>query len=194
MKRFVCNGENTSLFHKKQENPWGCMYHVLYAITGDESLLEFVDDLSVEGMYKRAVERGNLPWTLYTTIARRKAGMEFWGDMLARWPKTSILLDLSIDSIQYKEFGIRHAVGVLFNLRGEAGVNFPFAVVSDSGVDDFRSYDSLEEFVDSPYGQPYIVTTYYGVTKPYQPEMIWTLDAPHLKGYDWDAHKKKEDE
>lgn len=65
MKQLAFGDDKVPFYHHKQENPWGCMYHVLYALTGNTSLLQHVDDLNVEGLHRKALEQGRVPWTLY---------------------------------------------------------------------------------------------------------------------------------
>ena len=65
------------LHHRKQTERWGCIYHALYAVTGDASLLEYASDISEPRARIRLHHLGYtlLPvlepdWTRYAEILR----------------------------------------------------------------------------------------------------------------------------
>ena len=55
------------LYHAYQPDPWGCAWHSAYALTGDETLLEYVRDANPQRFAAHLAERGILQKDSYTT-------------------------------------------------------------------------------------------------------------------------------
>lgn len=132
------------LHHCKLKGRWGCMYHSLYAVSGDESLLdeEVLSDVSDMRWRVRALQLGFLiqPWYVHPSETCEPEDWRGLTDQLP--PHAHVALLVSMPS--HKLNGERHQVAVL--LRGSGEVS-----VSDSSMDGLIDYDSEEAFLASRY-------------------------------------------
>lgn len=187
MKRLAIQGFELDLWHAKQLNPWGCMYHAHYAATGDERFLANVDDMNTEGVARLNWRLGFWPLLWFTQLYDVRADEAVWRGILAKCPGSYSVWLASIDSLRFDD--TKHSVAVALNLpAGSTLENVPFAVVSCSSADDFVHYDTLEAFLASPYAGAYDITSLYRLPATYAPEMVWTINAPHLRDFDWTAY------
>ncbi|THF70493.1 hypothetical protein E7T06_07250 [Deinococcus sp. Arct2-2] len=126
------------LHHKRQAELWGCLYHTLYALTGDTAVLEHVRDISNARFYCRLHEMGLMAVALHKGAP---AEPEFW-ETLNPDGAHSLLLTVPADHLQ----GVEHAVAVeLWPGRS--------ACISDSKQPTHQWVD-WAAFLASPYGRP----------------------------------------
>lgn len=163
------------------------MHHAVYAVTGDERFLEDVDDMSTEGLARLIWQSGYWEIPVYYHPTEEKANASVWRALVNRFVFNYSVYEASIDSLKYER--TKHSVAIAINLSGCSDApDVPFAVVSDSGVPDFVHYETFEAFVGSPYAGAYTLSQFYKLPDTYTPEHVWTLDAPHLKEFDWSQH------
>ena len=187
MKQLIIQGRTVDFWHAKQVNPWGCMHHALYAATGEEKVLEHIDDLNTVGRVALLWQLGYWEITWYTMLCKQRADADVWRAILERNPKDWLAWIVSIDSLRFDD--TVHTVAVAFNLSGCTDLHgVPFAVVSDSGEDDFVQYATFDAFVASPYAAAYDIETLYKMPVPYQPEFVWDVNPSHLKDFDWSSY------
>ncbi len=150
------------LHHRKQAQRWGCMYHAIYALTGDEALLEQVDDISLPRWFCAIHQQGLIASPLYAHH-ENIAGEREWDlvSMLLMCTGTHRLL-MCIDSLTRP--GSRHQIAVV------ADFDQMKAVVSDSTADGIQVMD-WEAFRAGPYARAY--------------EVLWIGEA-HLHDYAFD--------
>lgn len=132
------------LHHRKQAQLWGCIYHSLYAVTGDESMLEHVDDLSELRALTRLHSAGLGVQTLHAAMfgGAQPTSKEFWIELMGRAPAGGGWLMLL--TVPAERSDVRHAVA--------AGLYADRVIVSDSALDDYQVF-SQTEFLSSKYAQ-----------------------------------------
>lgn len=187
MRRLSIQSHELDLWHAKQPHVWGCMYHAHFAATGDARFLENVDDMNTEGVARLNWRLGFWPLIWYTQFYGVQADAAVWQRILDRYPESYSVWLASVDSLRFDD--TKHLIAVAVNLpAGSTLDNVPFAVVSDSSADDFVHYETLEAFLASPYAGAYDLTNLYRLPDTYAPEMVWTVNAPHLKNFNWSSY------
>lgn len=157
----------TTLHHRPQRHLYGCMYHAIFAFTGDSHWLEHVDDLSEPRWLSRLHAAGATVLTYYAdlmTDTRTKAA--FWDKLRQNMPEGSEKLPLLVtcDGLS----GMRHLVALEFHRDGSV-------VISDSALSGLRTM-TCAEFLDSNYSSASMV----------QQLMTADVDAyPHESGAEY---------
>lgn len=133
------------LHHQQQPELYGCLYHALYALTGDPDVLEHVDDLSNARFYARLHGWGLMvitPWADYSDPAATTP-CRFWEAVTSEHPQP-YLLTVATERLP----GFRHAVAALVSTRSVS--------ISDSRhACPFTL--TFREFLDSEYAQAFLV-------------------------------------
>lgn len=141
------------LHHHQAETPWGCLYFSLYAHLQDESLLEFIDDVSEARWRIRALERGIMivPW--YANQLQ-PCWPDTWNDLIER-SLGSIPLLITISSAVTP--GSRHIVACKMRI-GMPGHAITFEV-SDASKPESEFFGTLDEFLGSRYAKAFQIET-----------------------------------
>ncbi len=139
-----------TLHHQKQPERFGCLYHALYAITGDERALQYTEDISELRFHARAVQLGYLLLPLYVCDAPLggRFGMGWWDALRARVPAAEPL-PVMVSIEQRHDPRVHHVVALC--LRHDGPVT-----VSDSSADTFLTLD-WHTFQASPYARAFRV-------------------------------------
>lgn len=159
-----------SLRHRRQPKVWGCIYHALYAVTGDESLLEHADDLSEFRALTRLHALGYGVYTLHAAMfgGAQPTTPEFWREVTAQIPagEAHVLL-MTVEGVHPD---LRHAVAMAL-CRDEA-------VISDSALPELIRL-SLPDFLETKYARASEVQSVFPLdldALPVQPAQA-TLDV-----------------
>jgi hypothetical protein len=126
------------LHHQHQTELYGCLYHALYALTGDFSVLEHVRDISNARFYCRLHDMGLFAAALHRGPPVKS---DFW-DRLDPGGPHALLLTLPAERME----DVGHAVAVEL-WPGQS------ACVSDSKQITHQWF-GWEAFLGSPYGHP----------------------------------------
>ncbi|WP_027480537.1 hypothetical protein [Deinococcus pimensis] len=143
-----------TLWHRKQAERFGCIYHALYAITGDEGVLAHVGDISEARMRTRMTKLGLFTMPVFAnhgdfTDATPRAFWDTYREMFAHDEPGHAYLLLSVPSRRVANNW--HAVAVkLPNLAADT------VEVSDSSEDDVLVY-TWPEFLASWYAHAHVV-------------------------------------
>lgn len=134
------------LHHRKQESLWGCIYHALYALTGEESLLEHVTDISDPRALIRLHQLGYALLPLHVVKfagpCADQADAGLWRGLVSQLPEgASALLAVTVDGFIPNT---QHAIAVELS-RDEVAV-------SDSAHHALQLFD-LENFLSSRYSR-----------------------------------------
>jgi hypothetical protein len=140
------------LAHKRQEKNWGCIFHAAYAITHDESLLAYVDDISQTRYRIYLLKHGWVSETYWSDLNLNKADADVWERIADAYRPISdcAVFILDIDSLRHT--GLHHAVAVEVPVD-PGGRHY----VSDSTQDELVTYEGRAEFLESPYARPYAI-------------------------------------
>ena len=142
----------SGLHHRPQAALFGCMYHALYALTGDESWLEHVDDFSEPRWLARIQAQGCTVLVFFADLMFDTRTPPHWWDAL-RWnipaegkggqATTHLPVLATVDGVS----GRRHVVAVALPVNGRDDV-----LISDSAMPDLRVL-TWAEFLDSTYAR-----------------------------------------
>lgn len=140
-----------TLYHRSQRHLYGCMYHALYALTGDESWLEHVDDLSEFRWLARLHASDAVLLTYFADQVRdTTTPPEFWDTLRANVKLPDIVhLPLLVTIAGRGSFG-RHVVAIALPVADDS------VWVSDSALDGLRHL-SYAEFLQSEFARAYMV-------------------------------------
>lgn len=133
------------LYHRQQPELYGCMYHALYAVTGDDAVLQHAHDLSNARFYARIHALGAMVVTAWADFGNHAAvcGPELWRALVRSQPQT-FLLTVPAERLP----GHRHLIAVEISWAG--------ARISDSRRPAIQAM-TFEEFLASPLHQAYLV-------------------------------------
>lgn len=138
----------TTLHHRPQRHLYGCMYHAIFAFTGDLHWLEHVDDLSEPRWLSRLHAAGATVLTYYADLMTdTRAAPAFWQKLREHMPEESKKLPLLVtcDGLG----GLRHLVALEFHRDGSVAI-------SDSALSGLRAMTFLE-FLRSNYSSASMV-------------------------------------
>lgn len=139
------------LYHRPQTRLYGCLYHSLYALTGDEHWLEHVEDVSRPRWHARLHAAGLMVMAYWDAeLIEQSCPPELWA-RLREWGQgqegfTHIPMLATIHGIRAGH----HIVGLALPV-GDGPV-----WVSDSARHELQTL-TLEEFLSSPYASAYAV-------------------------------------
>lgn len=142
------------LHHHQTEKPWGCLYYALHSHLQDESLLQFVDDVSEARWRIRALERGIMivPW--YADQLQH-CWPDTWHDLVER-SRGAIPLLITISSKVSP--GSRHVVACKMraNLPLQGDTSFE---ISDPSQPELQHFATLDKFLSSRYARAFQIET-----------------------------------
>jgi hypothetical protein len=149
--------------HKKQMTPSGCQYHSAYALLGDESLLEYVDDASSMRFILRLLERGKYLFPYWGGVFSSASVPEtFWRHLAELCGKNGGPQQMLCDYLS--PAGQGHTVAAI--------LNDTTVWVSDSMCDDIQAF-WLDDFLKSRYAKAYQVNVLYSTKmEDYEPELV----------------------
>ncbi|ULH15992.1 hypothetical protein MF271_04995 [Deinococcus sp. KNUC1210] len=124
------------LNHRKQPELWGCLYHALFALMGDEELLDHARDLSNARFYARLAAMGAMPITLFASL-QQLAESSFW-ELITTTEPQQLLVSIAAARLT----GMQHLVAV--------EISRSVVIISDSRRDQLQ-YRSFEDFLAGPY-------------------------------------------
>lgn len=140
-------GEIIELHHRKLETNWGCMYHALYAFTGDERLLDeqLLCDVNESRWRLRVLEAGFLliPWYVHP---HEVCSPLVWRELeeKARFGgRVGFVVAVPSQVLDAE----RHQVAILL----EEGT----FKVSDSSREGLLEYDGIDKFLESHYARAF---------------------------------------
>lgn len=149
------------LHHKKQPETWGCIYYSLYALTGEESLLQHAHDLSEP---RALLQLHQLGYALLPIHISRLfpvyAPSSIWDRLLEQAGPNTFLLSVTVDGIKP---GTRHAVAL------ELGAGK--VEVSDSALPNGPITYIPEQFKLSRYAQALEVSVLMTAELSHHPEV-----------------------
>lgn len=140
------------LRHRPQAALYGCMYHALYALTGDEGWLAHVDDFSEPRWLARIQAEGGAVLVYYADLLLDTRTPPMWWDALRAIipadgqggrPTTHMPLLATVDGLS----GRRHLVALALPVVGRDDVH-----ISDSALPDLQVL-TWAEFQASPYAR-----------------------------------------
>lgn len=129
--------ERTFRIHRfPQTEPYGCMYHSIAALTGEERWLEYIEDVNNWRMQIRLAEAGYLLDSIYDNHFQ-KADASFWKRWIARHDDECFRVILTVDSTP----PVRHRVAALISMMESKVVIYDPAkdVVQECGLTTFAS-------------------------------------------------------
>lgn len=140
------------LEHKPQGAPNGCLYHALFAITGDPDVLTFAGDISDARFYSRLAEFGMISLVLYACPPElaRPTDPAFWQhyrDLFTRANTTGarfVPLLVTVNGLT-----MQHAVAVALPVHRAAGDT---VIISDSNAPEPHTL-TWEQFTRSEYAR-----------------------------------------
>lgn len=141
------------LLHRQADAPWGCLYYALHAHLQDDTLLDFIDDVSEARWRIRALERGVMivPW--YADQLQH-CWPDTWHDLIER-SSGSIPLLITVSSKAAP--GSRHIVACKMRVgMSHEGITFE---VSDASQPEAQHFATLDEFLSSRYARAYQIET-----------------------------------
>ena len=116
------------LYHRKQEQLYGCIYHAAYAVTGDETFLKHVEDVSWVRWRVRMKEAGYVFEPIYCN-GKEPATPSFWRYWLD-WQADDYGA-LMILSIHHGKSPTSHTIGAVLSKIEQC------VIISDSLRDGF---------------------------------------------------------
>lgn len=131
-----------TLFHRPQKYLYGCLYHAIFAFTGDEYWLEHIEDFSEPRWLARLAAQGATVLTYYADLMTdTHTTVEFWEKLRDNIPEgtESLPLLITVDGISSR----RHLVAMRLPRNGDV-------VISDSALSGLRSM-SFQAFLTSNY-------------------------------------------
>lgn len=137
------------IYHRPQPALYGCMYYAVYALTGDETLLEHAADVSMGAWISRIVARGASPHTIYATYfdTRIPASRQFWEQARSLAQQHRLRAVPLLATIPSTRVHGHHMVALHLPHRALDMVR-----ISDSALPDVLEL-SWERFLLSPYAQ-----------------------------------------
>jgi hypothetical protein len=137
------------LHHREQAGLAGCLYHALYAVLGDETLLAHVDDVSDARWLVRVHAAGHVPMTLFADrLGPGVTPPQFW-DQLWAAAQSSASPQTVLVTVESQRPGVWHVVAVTLLPSAEAWI-------SDSAEPALICLDH-DTFLGSPYSQAHLV-------------------------------------
>jgi hypothetical protein len=139
------------LYHRKQAQRYGCLWHAPYALTGDKRLLEHVEEIGEARWRALLAELGYLVAPIYMNVAAPNDLVHpgFWESLRVRLPSGEPLaLLVTIDSSSLP--GGLHLVALTLTKEREIWI-------SDSARDEPPQYLPWPTFLNSPYANAYRV-------------------------------------
>ena len=142
------------LHHQQADTPWACLYYALHAHLQDDTLLDFIDDVSEARWRIRALERGVMivPW--YADQLQH-CWPDTWHDLIER-SSGSIPLLITVSSKAVP--GSRHIVACKMRV-GMPGHDLTFEV-SNASQPEAEFFGTLEEFLTTRYARAYQIETF----------------------------------
>lgn len=144
----------TPFHHRRQSTIYGCLYHALYALTGDEQWLAHADDISDLRWLSRLHEQGGMLLTYYAdNLLHTPAPPGFWEALRGHIapegegdrPTTHLPLLVTIEGLSGLDR--RHLVAIALPVEGRDDV-----WVSDSAADVPQQF-AFAEFLTSRYAR-----------------------------------------
>ncbi|MFC6592402.1 hypothetical protein ACFP81_10625 [Deinococcus lacus] len=141
------------LHHKLQRLSYGCLYHALFAITGDEAWLEHVDDVSQPRWHARLHAAGLMVMTYWSSeLIEQPCPAEFWTVLRERFAAlpgvpTHISLLVTVKGLNVGH----HIVAVALPVSEDHP-----AIISDSAKNSLWEMP-LADFLLSPWAEAYAV-------------------------------------
>lgn len=142
----------SGLHHRPQAALFGCMYHALYALTGDEGWLAHVDDFSEPRWLARIQAQGGTVLVYYADLMLDTRTPRHWWDAL-RWnipaegkggqATTHMPVLATVDGVS----GRRHVIAVALPVNGRDDV-----LISDSAAPALQVL-TWADFLDSTYAR-----------------------------------------
>ncbi|MDJ0367398.1 hypothetical protein QMK33_19795 [Hymenobacter sp. H14-R3] len=152
------------LQHTPQPFPWGCQYYALYALLGDERLLEDVTECNSTRFEERARELGYLLHRIYAdTTCTVPMPAVLWDKIFggaegaARLAGFEVPFIIDINSLRHRD--VFHTVGLTMTGHQAESECFDESRISfrvfDPAAAGEKVFDSLGSFLDSAYGKVY---------------------------------------
>jgi hypothetical protein len=152
------------LKHTPQPFPWGCQYYSLYALLGDERILEDVTECNSTRFEERARELGYFLHRIYADCTCTVPMPDVLWDKLflgaeavARLKGFEVPFILDINSLRHR--GVFHTVGITMTGHPAESECYDDSRISfrvfDPAAAGEKVFDSLGAFLDSPYGKVY---------------------------------------
>ena len=151
------------LQHTPQPWPWGCQYYSLFSLVGDCRLLEDVTECNSTRFEERARELGYLLHRVYADVTCTVPMPAVLWDKLFGGPEGverlgGFEVPFIIDTNSRKHRDVFHTVGI--TLRGrfpdcDSVRDYISVRVFDPSAAGEKEYDTLADFLASPYGQVY---------------------------------------
>lgn len=141
-----------NLFHRRQKHLYGCLYHALYAVTGNEAWLEHVDDLSELRWLTRLHQDSAVLLTYFADqVQDTTTTPEFWEALRQNVDLPGVThLPLLVTIEGRGGFG-RHVLALALPVSHDDTVE-----ISDSALDGL-TYLPYREFLQSEFARAYMV-------------------------------------
>lgn len=152
------------LQHTRQPYPWGCQYYALYSLLGDERILEDVTECNSTRFEERARDLGYLLHRVYAdTTCTVPMPAVLWEKIFGGAEGVARLggfeVPFIIDTNSLRHCGVFHTVGITMTGHAAESECFDDSRISfkvfDPGAAGEKVYESLGDFLASPYGKVY---------------------------------------